>query len=260
MTLRVNSQKTTAVDYLAKLEADGLSGTISEHCKSAIRLAQPVSVTNLAGFDEGECSVQDEAAQWAAEILAPKSGLRILDACAAPGGKTCHLLELAPDIGLTALDLDETRVTSIENNLERLQLNANVVCADAADTKSWWDGEPFDRILIDAPCSGTGVIRRHPDIKLLRRESDIAGFAEQQSRILQALWPLLKPDGLLLYVTCSIMPAENEQQIQAFLSNHTDAALKPMDKKRCVQLAAGMQSLPSVDGPDGFYFALLGKS
>lgn len=184
----------------------------------------------------------------------------MLDACAAPGGKTCHLLETAPDIALTAIDVDEKRTELVQENLSRLSLNAEVVTADAADTDSWWDGKSFHRILIDAPCSGTGVIRRHPDIKILRRPTDIQSFCDQQRRLLKSLWPLLDQDGLLLYVTCSIMPDENEEQILAFLNDTPNAVLEPLDRPGCLSLTAGLQSLPSIDGADGFYFALLRKS
>lgn len=259
MTLRVNVQKTSADDYLAELKSAEIDAAKLSSSTSAIKLHKAVPVSALPGFEEGQCSVQDEAAQWAAEILAPQADQRVLDACAAPGGKTGHLLETEPSISLTALELDPSRTESIESNLNRLKLNATVLCADAADTETWWNSRLFDRILIDAPCSGTGVIRRHPDIKLLRRPSDIEGFAQQQLRLLDALWPLLAQDGLLLYVTCSIMPAENELQMQAFLSRHSDAQVQPLNRDCGLQLEAGQQSLPTVDGPDGFYFSLVRK-
>ena len=260
MVLRVNQLKTSTEAYLQELNRLDIQASTSEFANCALRLKSPVPVSALPGFDEGHCSVQDEAAQWAAKILAPESGHRVLDACAAPGGKTCHLLESCADIELTAIELDEKRCASIDSNLSRLGLSTNVVCADAADTKSWWDNARFDRILIDAPCSGTGVIRRHPDIKLLRRPSDIESFAKQQARLLDALWPLLAEDGLLLYVTCSIMQSENEMQMQDFLKRHPNASAETIGQGSGLKLPIGLQSLPTINGPDGFYFALIRKS
>ena len=260
MTIRVNQQLSSVASYISKLEAADIPASALDSSNSAIKIDPPVAVSLLPGFDAGSCSVQDEAAQWATEFFPMETKHRVLDACAAPGGKTCHLLETAPDIALTAIDVDEKRTELVQENLSRLSLNAEVVTADAADTDSWWDGKSFHRILIDAPCSGTGVIRRHPDIKILRRPTDIQSFCDQQRRLLKSLWPLLDQDGLLLYVTCSIMPDENEEQILAFLNDTPNAVLEPLDRPGCLSLTAGLQSLPSIDGADGFYFALLRKS
>ena len=260
MTLRVNQQQTSATEYLSKLEEAAIEASALDSTPGVIKVDPPVPVSRLPEFDKGHCSVQDEAAQWAGEFLAPEPGQRVLDACAAPGGKTCHLLEIAPKIDLTAIEIDEDRKALIQENLTRLHLDAKLICADAANTASWWDDEPFQRILIDAPCSGTGVIRRHPDIKLLRRPTDIQKFCEQQRCLLDALWPLLGRDGLLLYVTCSIMPDENEKQVSAFLDRTPDAVAERLFRPECIQLNAGLQNLPNAGGPDGFYFALLRKS
>ena len=265
MVLRVNPRLNSSDEYLKELESEGVEATLLESSDAGLRLTIPCPVSRLTGFRRGTCSVQDEAAQWVAPMLQVEKNQRVLDACAAPGGKTCHILERYPEIDLTAIDIDERRVESIAESLQRLKLDANLLCVDAADPKSWWDNKPFDRILVDAPCSGTGVIRRHPDIKLLRRPSDIDQFVEQQQRLLKALWPLLAPDGLLLYVTCSIMPAENEEQIQRFLAEQLDAEIEliranPAIDKQTLRLDNGLQSLPARDGADGFYFALLRKS
>ena len=212
------------MDYLDRLaQADDGHGVLSGFIH-AIRLAKPVPVAELPGFADGDVSVQDAAAQIAAPWLLMGGGSRILDACAAPGGKTGHLLELAsPDSVLTAIELDPERLASIHENLERLRLDATVLAADASKPKEWWDGQPFDRILLDAPCSASGVIRRHPDIKLLRRASDIEALAGLQTRLLDALWPLLAPSGRLLYVTCSVLAAENDAVVGDFLARHSDA-------------------------------------
>ena len=205
-----------------------------------------MSVESLPGFAEGVVSVQDAGAQRAAELLAPETGARVLDACAAPGGKTAHLLEMV-DCDLLALDIDAKRARRIEENLQRLNLSASVKVADCSEVASWWDGRQFDAILADVPCSGSGVVRRHPDIKSLRRESDIRRFAHTQSAILDALWPLLKIGGKLLYVTCSVFPEENSAQVDAFLVRQPGA--KRLHEE---------QLLPQ-DENDGFYYALLQK-
>lgn len=244
MTLRVNSRRGTVADYLGRLEAAGLSGRPVGRC--GVILERPVAVDVLPGFLDGDVSVQDAGAQRAAELLAPSAGARVLDACAAPGGKSAHLLEQA-DIDLLALDIDGARTRRIEENLTRIGLRAEVKVADCSDVKSWWDGRPFDAILADVPCSASGVVRRHPDSKRLRRESDIRRFALMQSAILDALWPLLKPGGRLLYATCSVFPEENAGQIDAFLVRQPGAV-----RVREEQL------LPQ-DEHDGFYYALLRK-
>lgn len=244
MTLRVNRRKSNVADYQQALAKTELSARpVGEH---GLILQKPVLVQSLPGFSEGLVSVQDAAAQRAAVLLAPVDGARVLDACAAPGGKSAHLLEMA-DIDLVAIDLDALRIKRIDENLQRLGLNAEVKVADCVQTELWWDGKPFDAILADVPCSASGVVRRHPDIKLLRRESDILRFAKKQSAILDALWPLLKPGGKLLYATCSIFPEENAAQIDAFLVRQLDASRLIEEKW-----------LPQEDH-DGFYYALLRK-
>jgi 16S rRNA (cytosine967-C5)-methyltransferase len=207
----------------------------------------------------GLVSVQDTAAQLAAPLLDVRSDHRVLDACAAPGGKAAHLLEISPAARLVALDKDPGRLVNVSSTLERLGLEARVMTGDAADPSTFWDGRPFDRILLDAPCSGTGVIRRHPDIKVLRRPSDIAGMAHEQARLLEALWPLLAPGGKLLYATCSVLPEENEHRIDAFLGGHRDARLVPIQAPWGRDTGAGRQILPGEDGMDGFFYALLEK-
>ena len=262
MWLRVNHRHMTAAHYIREFVPEGheLQGV-----DQAVRLAQPLPVEELPGFSDGQVSVQDAAAQLAAPWLLAGGGQRILDACAAPGGKTGHLLELmAPDAALTAIDKDPSRLQSVEQNLARLQLAATVMAGDASNTKDWWDGEPFERILLDAPCSASGVIRRHPDIKLLRRETDIAKLAVLQRAMLDALWAVLRPSGRLLYVTCSVLAEENDALVGGFLAAHDDAredrALHNnnirdlMREKTC-----GFQVLPGTQGLDGFYFACLEK-
>ncbi len=266
MWLRVNQKRTTTTDYIDRLaQADDGHGVLSGIIH-AIRLAKPVPVAELPGFADGDVSVQDAAAQIAAPWLLMGGGSRILDACAAPGGKTGHLLELAsPDSTLTAIELDPERIASIHENLERLRLDATVQAADASKPKEWWDGQPYDRILLDAPCSASGVIRRHPDIKLLRRASDIEALAGLQTRLLEALWPLLAPSGRLLYVTCSVLAAENDAVVGDFLARHSDARedrVLPNYNIRdlMVEKTCGVQVLPGSQGLDGFYFACLERT
>ena len=259
MTLRVNSGYIKRNDYLKLLEKNEISANAAKHSPDAIYLEKPVSVHSLPLFAEGKVSVQDEAAQLAAILLNPQKGDRILDACAAPGGKTIHLLEQESDIDLLALDIDKKRLEKIQENLERTRLTANLLAANAFDPDSWWDKKPFDRILLDAPCSASGVIRRHPDIKLLRQRDDIAKLTQDQAQILNALWPLLKSGGMLLYATCSVLAEENTSQIQQFLQQHADAELKPIDSSWGQQQIAGKQILPGEDGMDGFFYALIQK-
>lgn len=260
MCLRVNQLKTPVAEYSQALDELEFAHQICQHSHSGIRLDNPVGVDKLPGFADGLCSVQDEAAQLCAPLLDLQPNQRVLDACSAPGGKTGHLLESEPSIQLTALDISERRLTDVSANLQRLGLSAEIRAADAVETNSWWDGNRFDRILLDAPCSGTGVIRRHPDIKILRRRKDIDSFKQQQVALLENLWPLLAEDGLLLYVTCSIMPEENETQIASFVLKHKNVETIPIESSWGIALAQGRQLLPSPDGPDGFYFALLKKS
>ena len=244
MTLRVNLRRGTVADYLDRLAAAGLSARPVGH--AGLVLQKPVPVDALPGFFDGLVSVQDAGAQRAAELLAPAAGARVLDACAAPGGKTAHLLESA-DLDLLALDIDAGRTRRIEENLQRLGLRAEVKAADCSDIKHWWDGRPFDAILADVPCSASGVVRRHPDIKRLRRESDIRRLVHTQAQILDVLWSVLKPGGHLLYATCSVFPEENGAQIDAFLVRQPGA-----------QRVSEERLLPQVDR-DGFYYALLRK-
>ena len=244
MGLRVNLRQTTRDDYLARLVAAGIAAKPVGEC--ALALARPVAVESLPDFAQGAASVQDPGAQVAAELLDPAPGSRVLDACAAPGGKTAHLLERA-DLDLLALDLKAARCRRIEENLARLQLQATVKVADCAKLNQWWDGQPFDAVLADVPCTASGVVRRNPDAKWLRRVEDIASFATAQARILDALWQVVRPGGKLLYATCSVFPAENGEQISRFLVRQPQAL-------RCKE----EQLLPGADH-DGFFYCLLEK-
>ena len=249
MTLRSNVRRGSASDYLHRLQQAGLGARRLDN--DALLLAHPVPVERLPGFGEGAVSVQDAGAQLAATLLDVRDGMRVLDACAAPGGKTAHILELA-DVDMTALDADAVRLQRVGSNLERLGLSARLQAADAAAPDAWWDGSPFERVLIDAPCSASGVVRRHPDIKWLRRPSDIGAFAAQQQRLLEALWKVVARGGKLLYVTCSIFSEEDDQTIGSFAACHPDA-----------HILGGMPGrdgllLPD-DEHDGFYYALLQK-
>ena len=266
MWLRVNRAVSTAAEYCQRLAELDIEATVFDPIPGAVRLAAPRSVEELPGFAAGEVSVQDGAAQLAAHwLLAGGGKSRVLDACAAPGGKSGHLLELGGDaLQLTALDNDPARVIAIADNLLRLRRNATIVVADASKPEEWWDKEPFDGILLDAPCSATGVIRRHPDIKLLRRASDIEGLSRLQRALLQSLWPLLSPGGSLLYVTCSTLAAENDEVVQDFLLSHGDAQeieLLPNNNIRDLmrRKACGYQILPGTAQLDGFYYACLEK-
>jgi 16S rRNA (cytosine967-C5)-methyltransferase len=266
MWLRVNPKRWPTADYIARLDkADNEPGLLSGFMQ-AVRLASPMPVAELPGFADGDVSVQDAAAQIAAPWLLMHGGSRILDACAAPGGKTGHLLELAsPDSAVTAIDLDSERLEGVRENLQRLRFDATVLAADASNPKEWWDGQPFDRILLDAPCSASGVIRRHPDIKLLRREADIAALASRQAAMLEALWPLLEPSGRLLYVTCSVLAAENDAVVGEFLQRHSNARedrVLPNYNIRdlMVEKTCGFQVLPGSQGLDGFYYACLERT
>ncbi|CAA6820251.1 MAG: Ribosomal RNA small subunit methyltransferase B (EC [uncultured Thiotrichaceae bacterium] len=260
MVLRVNQRLHSRDEYLAILQKADLSAAAVEHTDNGIVLEQAVPVYDLPGFAAGAVSVQDSAAQLAAELLPCEPGQRVLDACAAPGGKACHLLEKYNDLDLVALDSSERRLEQVTENLERLKLSAAIVTGDAAQPEKWWDGQLFDCILLDAPCSATGVIRRHPDIKLLRKDRDIANLQQEQSAILKAAWAMLKPGGLLLYATCSVLPEENELQIKAFLQDTESAVLEILSQKGSQRLSVvGQQILPGDAGMDGFYYALLRK-
>ena len=258
--LRVNQQQISRADYLQKLAAQSIAAEPLTETVSGIVLAEASDVNQLPDFETGEVSVQDGAAQLAGSLLDLTSGLRVLDACAAPGGKTAHIAELQPDLAaLIAIDNDARRLESVKENLTRLRLQAVCVHGDAADSHKWWDGVPFDRILLDAPCSASGVIRRHPDIKLLRRPEDVAQLVKEQWRLLTALWPLLKIGGVLLYATCSIFPQENSQVVARFLGETPDAEEEKIEADWGISCPIGKQILPGMQGMDGFYFARLRK-
>jgi len=261
MTLRVNRLRQSRTDYLGTLQTASIEAKATALSEDGVQLVKAMGVDGIPGFAEGQLSVQDEAAQLAAQLLALESGQRVLDACCAPGGKTCHILEREPKLAeLVALDIDDSRLGRVRENFERLSVQASLVAADAAATDEWWDGQQFDRILLDAPCSATGVIRRHPDIKLLRKPDDIARLAELQSELLDALWPLLKSGGKLLYATCSILPEENDASIAGFIARQSDAKVLNITAEIGMQTPLGRQLLPTIDGHDGFYYALLCKS
>lgn len=245
MTVRVNRRRLSVADWLTRLQEAGLDGVVLEG--EAVRLVKPVPVDKLPGFAEGDVSVQDAGAQLAADWLDVAEGMRVLDACAAPGGKTCHLLERA-QLNLTAVDNDANRLQRVQSNLTRLGLSARCLTGDASRPKAWWDGQMFDRVLADVPCSASGVARRHPDIKWTRRPTDIPSLGRQQGALADALWALVAPGGKMLYATCSIFPTENRRQIDAFLTRHVNAELE-----RDIQL------LPD-ENHDGFYYALIRKT
>jgi len=260
MTLRVNRQHSSAPDYHELLQQEDIKSELLADSDSAVVLDKPVDVSRLPGFEKGRVSVQDGAAQLAAALLDCSRGMRVLDACAAPGGKTAHLLERTPDLELLALDSDRQRASRISDTLDRLGLKATIKCADAATLDSWWDGQPFDRILLDVPCSATGVIRRHPDILHLREDRDIASLTRIQAEILDALWRTLKPGGIMLYATCSILKDENERQLTGFLSSHRAAKEILIDSNQGQPVSVGRQILPGENGMDGFYYARLMKT
>lgn len=257
MWLRVNQQHHTTEEYLALLNNADIAVEQIDAYSQAIRLQQATDVNRLPGFELGHVSVQDGAAQQAALLLDCQKEDDVLDCCAAPGGKTCHILELTPAISsMTAMDIDENRLLRVKENLARLNLQAKVVVGDASQPELWSEGQQFDRILLDAPCSGTGVIRRHPDIKWLRKANDIDALVVLQRQILKKIWSLLKPGGTLLYATCSILPEENCEQIQHFISNTSDAELITITNS---EQAIGWQILPNDQSMDGFYYAKLTK-
>jgi 16S rRNA (cytosine967-C5)-methyltransferase len=257
--LRVNAQAQSRDSYLETLRAAGHQAQPALYAAQGVVLADSTDPTELPGFAAGRVSVQDPAAQQAALLLGVSPGARVLDACAAPGGKSAHILELVPDARLVAVEKSHARVTPLRETLARLHLSAEIVCADAARPDTWWDKQPFARILLDAPCSGTGVIRRHPDIKILRRPDDPPKLAARQHDLLEALWPLLASGGHLVYATCSLLAVENVQQVVAFLARHADAVEIPINAVWGRPLAVGRQILPGEEGMDGFYYACLGK-
>ncbi len=255
MWLRVNRLRVCTAEYLRQLEAEGIDAVAAPTPTSAVLLTEPRPTATVPGYAEGLVSVQDAGAQLAAGLLDARPGQRVLDACAAPGGKTAHVLETCPQLNeLVALDLDPERLVTLKAGIARLGLEATVVHADAAQPSQWWDREPFDRILLDAPCSALGVIRRHPDIKLLRQPADISAMASRQATLLAALWPLLAPGGKLLYVTCTVARRENQAQIEDFLAATADAELDP------AAIGSPRQIRPGEANMDGFYYACLHKN
>lgn len=260
MVLRVNQQQVSRHDYLAILAERQLVAEAAPYSEQGIYLQTPCNVEDLPSFAEGAVSVQDEAAQLCANVLDLTDGQRVLDSCCAPGGKTCHMLEHQPGLAeVVALDEDPKRLVRVEQNLLRLQLSATLKAADARQVNDWWDGKPFDRILLDAPCSATGVIRRHPDIKVLRRPEDIAKLAATQLELLEALWSTLKTGGKLLYATCSILVEENDRVIEKFVDTHSEAVALKIDAPWGIATTFGRQLFPTAAGHDGFYYALLTK-
>lgn len=260
MTLRVNLRQGGREDYLGVLQAAGIAARICRFAEAGLILENPVAVEKLPGFDSGRVSVQDEAAQLASTLLDLRPGHRVLDVCAAPGGKTLQILESHPDLGeMVAVDIAVDRLDKIRENLARGRLAATVLGGDAAQPSNWWDGRPFDRILVDAPCSATGVIRRHPDIKLLRKPEDIAQLQTLQRRILEAMHPVLAEGGLLVYATCSILKQENETQIESFLRDHPEFSEIPIQAEWGRTSGPGRQILTGEYDMDGFFYARLAK-
>ena len=260
MILRVNRRHHRRDAYLQLLTDAGINATPCVYSVDGIVLEAATDVRSLPGFAEGWISVQDEAAQLAADLLDLAPGQRVLDACCAPGGKTCHILEVEKDLaGVVAVDLEAKRLVRVRENLARLGLNAELIAADGRDTATWWDGKPFQRILLDAPCSATGVIRRHPDIKLTRQPDDIAALAVLQGELLDAMWPTLEVGGILLYATCSTLPTENTEVIEAFLARTSGARELDLATTAGIKQPHGRQLLAQEGGHDGFYYAKLIK-
>ena len=256
MSLRINAQKTTTEDYLQQLQAHQIKANPCQFSRSGIQLEAPVAVTDLPGFAEGMFFVQDEAAQLAATLVSPQANERILDACSAPGGKTTHLLEAQPNLlELVSVESEPARATRIFENLKRLNLTATVVVEDLINYAQQQPAHSFDKILLDVPCSATGVIRRHPDIKWLRKRGDISALAQQQLAMLEAVWRLLRPGGVLVYATCSVLPQENERVTAQFLAHQTDAREEIIVAEWGIPLATGRQLFPTEAGHDGFYYA-----
>jgi 16S rRNA (cytosine967-C5)-methyltransferase len=261
MTLRVNLAKNSRKQYLESLAQAGIGATAGGLSDSAVYLDKPTPVIDLPGFVEGKVSVQDEASQLVSNLLQLEPAQHVLDACAAPGGKSCHILESEDSLTrLTSIDISQSKLGRIRENFERLGVESNLVAADASELETWWDGIQFDRILLDAPCSATGVIRRHPDIKLLRKPEQAKSLAEIQSTLLTKLWTCLKPGGLLLYTTCSLLRQENEETIKRFLDSTDSAKYEAITADWGVECAFGRQLLPGTNsGPDGFFYAVLRK-
>ncbi len=259
MWLRVNASKISVEDYLKKLDAQQIIAIQHPLADAALKLESPMDVSRLPGFAQGLVSVQDAAAQLAAKLLGAENGERVLDLCAAPGGKTCHLLETAANIEMTAVELEPLRMQRVQQNLDRLGLHAELIVGDATDTQSWWDGRMFDRVLVDAPCSASGVIRRHPDIKSLRHADDLDSLTKIQQQILLQALSMLKPGGTLLYVTCSVLKRENELQIAQLMSVRKEAVEIDIDEPWGNPCVHGRQLLPGDMDGDGFYYARLKK-
>ena len=259
-TIRVNQQAMTRDDYLQRLLEQNLDAAKTTTSSVGITLKRPTAVDQLPGFDRGWVSVQDESPQLSAELLRCEKHHRVLDACSAPGGKTAHLLEQQPDLSLLALDISARRLQRTRENLQRLGLRAELKVGDATEPDTWWDGQPFDRILLDAPCSASGIIRRQPDIKILRSAESLTTLVHTQQQLLRALWPLLKTGGELLYATCSILPQENHQLVETFLQENSDANHSSIDVTWGIDLPVGRQLLPQANGGDGFYYARLLKN
>ena len=258
--LRINATKVSREAYSEKLTQAGIEHTFSDEHPQAIIVQSRTDVVSLPGYSDGLFAVQDGAAQLAAHYLGAQNGERILDCCAAPGGKTGHIIETTTDLqSIIALDSDGKRLTRVKENMQRLGHKATIIEGDAATPAAWWDGEPFDRILLDAPCSATGVIRRHPDIRWLRKKTDIDALVDLQASILDALWPLLKPGGTLLYATCSVLQSENSEQMRHFLTRNQNASLQPLSESDSPQ-TPGRQILPGEQQMDGFYYCRLLKS
>ena len=265
MWLRLNTQVRSRDDWLQNLPDDIKVAAAPDEFPAAVRLRDAVPVDSLPGFSTGSVSVQDAGAQLAAGLLDCQTGMRVLDACAAPGGKTGHILELCPEpLDLVALDRDGERLERVQENITRLRRSATIVKGDLLRPERWWDREPFDRILLDVPCSATGVIRRHPDIRYLRKPSDISTLAARQTKLLRAAWKMLKPGGLLLYVTCSVLAAENATVVGGFLAAREDASEQPLPAELQAltsgSLAHGVQLLPGTAATDGFYYALMKRA
>lgn len=261
MSLRVNAKQSTRLNYLEQLNRINVNAEPLSVSPQGIKLLKPCNVYDLPGFTEGHVSVQDEAAQLAVLFLDLQPKLNVLDACCAPGGKTCHILETQSNLNqCIALDVDSNRLKRVQQNLDRLQLSATLIAADALKPADWWDGVLFERILLDAPCSATGIIRRHPDIKLLRSQSEITTIAALQADLLNALWPLLAPGGILVYATCSIMPEENELQIEKFIKNNQDSTIIPIQLDIGQHSNYGLQLLPGDNDMDGFFYSVIQKA
>jgi 16S rRNA (cytosine967-C5)-methyltransferase len=260
MTIRVNTKHQSREEYLQCLNDAEIPAKACGYAQSGITLDEAIDVTQLPGFMDGHCSVQDESAQLSASLVLQTNPNKVLDACCAPGGKTCHILEAAStEIAVDAIDIEASRLVRVEENLTRLNVSANLITANAAEIDTWWDGEFYDAILLDAPCSATGVIRRNPDIKILRKPEDIVKLAALQQSLLSALWQCVKPGGIFVYATCSILPVENANNVKLFIAAHTDAEEVLITADWGIEQAVGRQILPSLDGPDGFYYACIRK-